>query len=232
MYKHEMPLDLETLLAVGFTDIPIWYRQRYGLGSLLVENGQSKPSFGVADTGSPGRRSRVSEEAKRTIRNQIGSANGGGSGRGGRQSENRTASRDARIAKQNAQKALEAEAAKKHKEEIELAVRLEEEEKERRALADKYKSLRPEYRSVFVYHDDLASDTFSNGEERNDVMAMIRKREQAGWEEEQAEAKAKAAAAVAVAVAKAPADQDKDKAGPTKKKRGGKSRGGGRSKKH
>jgi len=68
----------------------------------------------------------------------------------------------------------------------------EEEEKERKELAAKYKSLMPERRSAFFGHEDLASDTFSNGEAPNDLMAQIREREQAGWEEEQAEARAQA----------------------------------------
>lgn len=217
MYKHVMPLDLETLNAAGFTDIPSWYRQKFGLGSLLVENGQSKPSFGVADAAAAGRQWRVGEEAKRTIRNQIGAAN---CGRGGKPGGNRAE----HIAKRNA---IEAEDARKRKEEIEAALRLEAEaEKERKALAAKYKSLRPEYRSMFA-HEDLDSDTFSNGEEPNDVMAQIRRREQAGWEEEQAEAKARAAAGTAAGDPKPPSK----KAGSGKSKRSGGSRGGGRGKK-
>ena len=33
LYKHEMPLDLETLNRLGHTDIPEWYRRKHRLGS-------------------------------------------------------------------------------------------------------------------------------------------------------------------------------------------------------
>lgn len=180
IYKHEMPTDLETLLTVGFTDIPLWYRQRHGLGSLLVENGQSKPSFGVVDPTAAARGFRVGDDAKRMIRNQLGCSNRGRGARNG--GFNKFNDRNARKA------VLERENEKKRQEEEAAALELDDaEEKERKALMEKYKSLMPERRSVLVGHEDLASDTFSNGEEPNDLMAQIRRKEQAGWEEEQAE---------------------------------------------
>lgn len=49
IYKHEMPTDLAGLHAVGLQDLPKWYRERYGKGSLLVAGGKSKPSHGIQD---------------------------------------------------------------------------------------------------------------------------------------------------------------------------------------
>ncbi|KAI1610074.1 hypothetical protein EDD36DRAFT_63458 [Exophiala viscosa] len=186
IYKHEMPTDLETLLTVGFTDIPLWYRQRHGLGSLHVENGQSKPSFGIVGPNAAARGFRVGDDAKRTIRNQLGSSYHG-RGLGG---FNRYNGRDAKKAEQERENERKSE-----EEKMAAALKLDEaEEKERKALMEKYKSLKPERRSVLVEHEDLASDTFSNGEEPNDLMAQIRRKEQAGWEEEQAERLAAASA--------------------------------------
>jgi len=188
IYKHEMPTDLATLLTVGFTDIPLWYRQRHGLGSLHVENGQSKPSFGIVDPSAVARGFRVGDDAKRMIRNQLGSSyRGRGANFGGSNKHN---DRNGKKAEQERE-----DERKREEEKMAAALKLDEaEEKERKALMEKYKSLKPERRSVLVGHEDLASDTFSNGEEPNDLMAQIRRKEQAGWEEEQAERHAAASA--------------------------------------
>ncbi|KAE8328353.1 hypothetical protein BDV39DRAFT_69748 [Aspergillus sergii] len=42
LYKHEMPNDLPTLEKLGLRDIPRWYREKYGIPSLLP-NGHSHP---------------------------------------------------------------------------------------------------------------------------------------------------------------------------------------------
>ena len=36
LYRHEMPLDQETLLKLGLRDIPRWYREKHKLGSYLA----------------------------------------------------------------------------------------------------------------------------------------------------------------------------------------------------
>ncbi|KAK5193776.1 hypothetical protein LTR99_005995 [Exophiala xenobiotica] len=201
IYKHEMPTDLETLLTVGFTDIPLWYRQRYGLGSLLVEGGRNNPSYGLGDRNVPrspapasapahvpARKFQVGDNAKRMVHNQLGVRSysprggryGGGGGRGG---HGQRCEVDLR-----AQIEAEEQKRKQTEEDILAVIKLdEEEEKQRQALARKYKCLAPERRSVFVGHEDLMTETFSNGEEPNDLMAKIKKIEQRGWEEEQAE---------------------------------------------
>ncbi|KAL6252428.1 hypothetical protein RBB50_000147 [Rhinocladiella similis] len=183
IYKHEMPTDLETLQSVGFTDIPLWYRQRYDLGSLHVENGRNIPSFGVADRNNPNppRSFHVGDHAKRMIRNQIGPNNRSFSPRGGRQNNRRQDERRAQLEAED-KRQKETEAA------IEAVIAAEaEREREREALRKKFPCLAPENRGVFVGHEDLLTETFSNGEEPNDLHAQIRKIEQAAWEEEQAE---------------------------------------------
>ena len=47
LYKHEMPLDRDTLNAIGLKDIPKWYREQYGYASLQA----TEVSRGIADTG-------------------------------------------------------------------------------------------------------------------------------------------------------------------------------------
>ncbi|KAE8379678.1 hypothetical protein BDV26DRAFT_291133 [Aspergillus bertholletiae] len=42
LYKHEMPNDLPTLEKLGLRDIPRWYREKYGIPSLLP-NGHGHP---------------------------------------------------------------------------------------------------------------------------------------------------------------------------------------------
>ncbi|KAE8148984.1 hypothetical protein BDV25DRAFT_141249 [Aspergillus avenaceus] len=42
LYKHEMPNDLSTLEKLGLRDIPRWYREKYGIPSLLP-NGHGHP---------------------------------------------------------------------------------------------------------------------------------------------------------------------------------------------
>lgn len=37
-YKHEMPKDLETLNRIGLRDIPAWYREKFGVSSLLQDS--------------------------------------------------------------------------------------------------------------------------------------------------------------------------------------------------
>ncbi|KIW11450.1 hypothetical protein PV08_10750 [Exophiala spinifera] len=189
IYKHEMPTDLETLQSVGFTDIPLWYRQRYDLGSLHVENGRNIPSFGVADRANPTppRSFHVGDNAKRMIRNQIGPNNRSHSLRGWRQNGRRHEERRAPL-EVGDKRQKQTEAA------IDAVIAAEaEREREREALRKKFPCLAPESRSVFVGHEDLLTETFSNGEEPNDVHAQIRKIEQAAWEEEQAERQKKLA---------------------------------------
>ncbi|KIW54037.1 hypothetical protein PV05_06429 [Exophiala xenobiotica] len=249
IYKHEMPTDLETLLTVGFTDIPLWYRQRYGLGSLLVEGGRNNPSYGLGDRNLPGapvsapspaRKFQVGDNAKRMIHNQIGGTDSrhfrSYSPRGGRYGGGvgRPCEMDRR-----AQIEAEEQKRKETEEAILAVIRLdEEEEKQRQALARKYKCLAPERRSVFVGHEDLATETFSNGEEPNDLMAKIKKIEQRGWEEEQAERKRLAEMAekersvVASGVGKGDSKKDGASGGGSKKGGDGKGKksGGGKRK--
>jgi hypothetical protein len=47
LYKHEMPMDLPTLLSLGLRDIPDWYRQANGLGSLQINGGRNGLSYGI-----------------------------------------------------------------------------------------------------------------------------------------------------------------------------------------
>lgn len=64
LYRHEMPLDEDTLRNLGLRDIPKWYREKHGLGSFLAAGGS-----GAAFAGS-GLRSTVvigmAEEAGRS----------------------------------------------------------------------------------------------------------------------------------------------------------------------
>lgn len=64
IYKHEMPTDLAGLHAVGLQDLPKWYRERYGKGSMLVGGGNSKLSHGIHDLN--WRRGARAEEVSRT----------------------------------------------------------------------------------------------------------------------------------------------------------------------
>lgn len=58
LYKHEMPRDPETLATLGLRDIPQWYREQYGLPSLLARTGptvrsaRSEASAGHHDSNS------------------------------------------------------------------------------------------------------------------------------------------------------------------------------------
>ncbi|EXJ94839.1 hypothetical protein A1O1_03237 [Capronia coronata CBS 617.96] len=213
VYKHEMPLDLPTLERIGHRDIPRWYREQYGLGSLLVAGGQSGPSFGVSDPKAVDRKWRVSDDAKRMICHGLGVAARGQGPRPG----NRNYGKNYNVAKD---KALEAEKAKAEKEKELIALKLaEDEEKERKALAAKYKVLRPDHRSIFDH--ELDSDTFSNGEEPNDLMAKIRAKEQAGWEKEKARASIINSSAASSTIAS-------KRGGSSKENRGGRYRGGTR----
>ncbi|KAN0075661.1 hypothetical protein V8E54_006931 [Elaphomyces granulatus] len=45
-FKHEMPTDLKTLEVLGLRDIPLWYREKYKLPSLLPFNHDSQPLTG------------------------------------------------------------------------------------------------------------------------------------------------------------------------------------------
>ncbi|KKY25071.1 putative c-x8-c-x5-c-x3-h type zinc finger protein [Phaeomoniella chlamydospora] len=47
LYKHEMPLDRDTLHKLGLKDIPKWYREEYGLASLQAGH----ISIGIEDRG-------------------------------------------------------------------------------------------------------------------------------------------------------------------------------------
>ncbi|KAH0845992.1 hypothetical protein FOPE_11588 [Fonsecaea pedrosoi] len=49
MYKHVMPLKLEVLEALGFRDLPDWYRKAYNVGSLRVNGGRNGLSYGILD---------------------------------------------------------------------------------------------------------------------------------------------------------------------------------------
>ena len=39
LYKHEMPMDVDLLQALGFQDIPKWYRDKHGIGKLTAVPG-------------------------------------------------------------------------------------------------------------------------------------------------------------------------------------------------
>ncbi|EXJ88797.1 hypothetical protein A1O3_01861 [Capronia epimyces CBS 606.96] len=190
VYKHEMPLDLPTLERIGHRDIPRWYREKYGLGSLLVAGGKSVPSYGVVDAYAAERKWRVGDDAKRMIRHGLG-VSASGHGTRHHTGNNHKSYSCGKARPSEAEKAKEGkekgkEKAKGHQREL-VALKLNEaEEKERKALAAKYKVLRPDHRSIFDH--DLDSDSFSNGQEPDDLMAKIRAREQAGWEREKAEA--------------------------------------------
>ncbi|OXV11686.1 hypothetical protein Egran_00555 [Elaphomyces granulatus] len=45
-FKHEMPTDLKTLEVLGLRDIPLWYREKHKLPSLLQSNHDSQPLTG------------------------------------------------------------------------------------------------------------------------------------------------------------------------------------------
>lgn len=51
LYKHEMPTDRETLERCGMRDLPRWWRERHGVGSLLSvsSTGTSTPVGGKRD---------------------------------------------------------------------------------------------------------------------------------------------------------------------------------------
>ncbi|KAG9780432.1 hypothetical protein KCU88_g3706, partial [Aureobasidium melanogenum] len=225
VYKHEMPLDLPTLERIGHRDIPRWYREKYALGSLLVAGGKNGPSFGVADPNATQRNWRVSDDAKRMICHGLGVSS---AGRGGAynyryRTKNHAFAKDRihETEKKTAPTAKEVDKEKERRKEA-IALKLNEiEEKERKALAAKYKVLRPDHRSVFDH--DLDSETFSNGEAPNDLMAQIRAKEQAGWEEE----KAKALAATLDASGGSSITSGKQ-TDLGKGMRGGRRRGGGR----
>lgn len=44
MYKHEMPLNPETLREIGLLDIPRWYRDKYGVKSIHAPDNDSSTS--------------------------------------------------------------------------------------------------------------------------------------------------------------------------------------------
>lgn len=224
VYKHEMPLDLVTLERIGHRDIPRWYREKYGLGSLLVAGGKAGPSFGVADPKAVERKWRVSDDAKRMICHGLGVPGvGQGARQGGRNhNKNRNVTKDRGL---DAMKTKEEREKEDKEREKELMARKlsEAEENERKALAAKYKVLRPDHRSIFDH--DLDSDTFSNGEEPNDLMAKIRAREQAGWDKEKAQASILNASVASSTVASKQTDLGKEK-------RGGRRHGGRRQRKH
>lgn len=46
LYKHEMPLKLEILNALGYQDIPKWYREKYGVGRLTAAPGSGAAVVG------------------------------------------------------------------------------------------------------------------------------------------------------------------------------------------
>ncbi|RVX75553.1 hypothetical protein B0A52_00906 [Exophiala mesophila] len=95
IYKHEMPTDLAGLHAVGLQDLPKWYRERYGKGSLLVGNGHSKLSHGIHDMNwrrgsGPQEVSRASSRQSYTS-NRHSTASTPSTNNRGRKAENRTA---------------------------------------------------------------------------------------------------------------------------------------------
>lgn len=171
VYKHEMPLDLSTLELVGHRDIPRWYREKHGLASLLVNEGRNAPSVGLQDK----RNWRVGEDAKRIIASQSRRPpqhprNNSRLAVRDNSPGNKVPTAEQERVKDQGQQAREAAAARtnealerEHKARQELAL-----EKERKAMQEKYKVLSPERRSAFHSQDeigdDLASDTFSNGE--------------------------------------------------------------------
>lgn len=204
IYKHEMPEDLETLERLGFRDLPAWYRQIHGMGSLLVNGGRNTPSFGVAAASGP---KRVGEGTRRMLRSHL-------SGRAGGFWQHHRANLPIRVervpvaapvaaGKQTKEKAQPKPAAEPEQL-ITLDQQDEQDEVQSKDLAQKYAALTPERPCLFVH--DLDSDTFSNGEDTMDpMMKAIRDREQAGWEEAQKLARAKAAAAAAAATTPAAA---------------------------
>ncbi|KIW68934.1 hypothetical protein, variant [Phialophora macrospora] len=46
-YKHVMPISLQVLEAIGLRDLPEWFRQAHGCGSLTVNGGRNGLSFGI-----------------------------------------------------------------------------------------------------------------------------------------------------------------------------------------
>jgi len=84
--------------------------------------------------------------------------------------------------------------------------------------------LMPQYRNNF--EGDLASSTFSNGEEDPET-ASLKGKEQAGWEEEQA-ARAKAHAAAQKKVEAVKGNDAGEKGGKEEKKKDGSASGNGK----
>ncbi|KIX00641.1 uncharacterized protein Z518_09706 [Rhinocladiella mackenziei CBS 650.93] len=161
MYKHEIPLDLETLNRIGHRDIPRWYREKHGLGSLLVAGGQNGPSYGVADRKALPRNRHMAEDARRMIHRQVGPSPGG---RGGSMNTNENRN----VAKENVHETKKETERQEGLSALPIEEEEEEEEEQRKALQE--------------------NDTFNNGEEPDDLMARIGEKGQHGWEEEKANA--------------------------------------------
>ena len=165
MYKHAMPLDLDVLGALGFRDLPDWYRKTYNCGSLRINGGRNGLSYGIIDgnlKAGNGPRTRVDAEAsRRTIAAHINSMPLGRGGRARTNNNNQARVINQRLVLAPAPRApaVMTEAQKA-------------EEKERR-----------DQRLTAAFDADMASTV---GDDMMDAeMEKIREREQAGWEEEQ-----------------------------------------------
>ncbi|EXJ60283.1 hypothetical protein A1O7_04435 [Cladophialophora yegresii CBS 114405] len=178
-FKHVMPLSIPVLEATGMRDLPDWFRQAHGCGSLRVNGGRNGLSFGITlndISGLPsksGPRTRVDPVAtRRTIAAHINSA----PSRGLRHSGDQQTSRP-NIPRRVATGA----------------------QRVPRVLTDEEKALereRRDRRMAAAFDADMASNSCT--EMTDAEMVKIREREQAGWEEEQ---KARWAAASADAKA-------------------------------
>ncbi|OAP65592.1 hypothetical protein AYL99_01564 [Fonsecaea erecta] len=69
MYKHVMPMKLEVLEALGFRDLPDWYRKTYNVGSLRVNGGRNGLSYGILDGNKPA--PRFAESTKNMLASHI-----------------------------------------------------------------------------------------------------------------------------------------------------------------
>lgn len=111
LYKHEMPLKLEILNALGYQDIPKWYREKYGVGRLTAAPGSGaavvgpnmRPSVlarGIATAtwnGFAGANKPQGEHVPAPSRSGRKEANGKSSGRRGQGSQTRPSFRQATL---------------------------------------------------------------------------------------------------------------------------------------
>ncbi|ETI24887.1 hypothetical protein G647_04257 [Cladophialophora carrionii CBS 160.54] len=165
-FKHVMPISIPVLEAIGMRDLPDWFRQAHGCGSLSVNGGRNGLSFGITLTnvsGLPAKsepRTRIDPVAsRRTIAAHINSVPSRGLRYGGDQQAFRPNNpRRAAIGAPRVPR-----------------IPTDEEKALERERRDK--------RMAAAFDADMESTACT--EMTDAEMVKIREREQAGWEEEQ-----------------------------------------------